>query len=262
MPCAARSRQNARRRPCAGRKTDLRAVCFVRASGFYTGLFLSTLFFGFCCLPLHLLPRPIGYAFMRQWSCFNLWWLALTCGLRYRVEGLEHIHGDEPRIVVCNHQSAWEILALNVLLPRQSFVLKRELLRLPVFNWGLRLSDPIAIDRGAHRKALRYLLEQGANRLQRGLWVVIFPEGTRVEPGHKGRYLPAAGLLAEKTGRAVLAVAHNSGWFWPKNCFWKRPGTIRIVIAPPIDPHGLNARQITRQAEHWIEQTRAQLPAA
>ena len=130
---------------------------------------------------------------------------------------------------------------------------KRQLLWLPFFGWGLSRMDPIAIDRSAGRNAIRQIVEQGTERLKRGLWVVIFPEGTRVRPGTKGRYKIGGAVLAAESGYPVVPVAHNAGHFWPKGQFLKRPGTIRMVIGPPIATQGKPAEEILAEAEHFIE---------
>jgi 1-acyl-sn-glycerol-3-phosphate acyltransferase len=134
-------------------------------------------------------------------------------------------------------------------------VIKRELLWIPFFGWGLATLRPIAIDRRSNRAALAQILSQGRARLKDGCWVVIFPEGTRVAPGERRRYRQGGALLAAKTGQPVLPVAHNAGDFWPRNGFIKRPGTIQLAIGPVIESSGRSAADINRLAETWIEAT-------
>jgi len=138
-------------------------------------------------------------------------------------------------------------------------VLKRELLLVPFFGWGLALLDPIAIDRGAGRKAVQQIIEQGRQRLESGRWVVVFPEGTRMAAGHHRRFGIGGAALAAGTGHPVVPVAHNAGHYWPRRGFLKKPGTIHVVIGPVIESRGKTAEQINRLAETWISETMARL---
>ena len=197
-------------------------------------------------------PFAIRYKFITQWARFNLWWLEKTCRLSYQVYGRENIPAGNA-VILCKHQSAWETLALQRIFPPQIWLLKRELLWVPFFGWGLAMLEPIAIDRKAGKKAMRQLLEQGTERLHNGRWVVIFPEGTRTPPGKKGRYAPGGALLAENSGYPVVPVAHNAGKYWPGRGFIKRPGIIQMVIGPAIESKGKSAAEINTAAEAWIE---------
>jgi len=232
-----------------------------RSALFILGMVISTLIFA----PLSVLTFPFPYrwryAFITQWTRFNLWWLDLTCRLRYVVEGREHLPAGSA-IVLAKHQSAFETLAFQRIFPPQVWLLKRELLWVPFFGWGLAMLEPIAIDRKATRKALQQLLTIGGARLEHGRWVVIFPEGTRTAPGKKGRYAPGGAMLAARSGYPVVPVAHNAGEFWPRRGFIKRPGTIRIVIGPVIDSRGRSAQEINALAEEWIESEMQRLAAA
>ena len=198
-------------------------------------------------------------AFVTWWVGFILWWLETTCQLRYVVEGEENIPQHGPAIVFAKHQSTWETLALQRIFPPQIWVAKRELLWIPFFGWGLALMKPIAIKRGTGRAAVMQLIRQGTDRLREGLWVIIFPEGTRVPPGSKGRYRVGGAVLAEQSGYPVLPVAHNAGEFWPRHSFIKRPGTIQVRIGPQITPGERSAQEIMMDAESWIETTMSQI---
>jgi 1-acyl-sn-glycerol-3-phosphate acyltransferase len=167
----------------------------------------------------------------------------------------------QPRIVFCKHQSAWETIAMPTLFPPQVLVFKRELLFIPFFGWGLATLGPIVLDRSTRQQALRTLIEQGKQRLARGLWVTLFPEGTRVAAGAKGRYNAGGAMLAAATGVPVLPIAHNAGVFWPRRSLRKRPGIIDMVIGPEIPTAGRDAREIIRDAETWIETTSQSLLA-
>ncbi len=229
-------------------------MIWIRSALFQTGLVLSLVVFALLApltLPLSFKGR---YAFLVRWGQFVLWWLRVTCGIRYRVEGAEHIPSG-PVVVLSKHQSTWETIALQRVLPPQTWVLKRELLWLPFFGWAIALLRPIAIDRSAGRRALAQLLEQGAERLQQGIWVIVFPEGTRTAPGARVRYNIGGAMLADKTGTDILPVAHNAGEFWPRGGFLKRPGIITMVIGPTIPVAGRKAGEINAEAEAWIEGT-------
>ena len=225
-----------------------------RSSLFAAGQVLLTLLFSPIALAALVLPYRTRYRVVMRWTFLNIWWLEVTCGLRYRVEGLENIPG-RPTIVLCKHQSAWETLVLPRYFSPQTWVLKRELLRIPFFGWGLATLRPIAIDRAAGRSAMDQVLEQGRRRLTEGIWVVVFPEGTRVAPGTRRRYRLGGAVLAERTGNVVVPVAHNAGDYWPRRGFLKRPGTIRLVIGEPIVSEGRSAAEINARAAEWIEST-------
>lgn len=232
-----------------------------RAILFYIGLSLATIVFFPLAFLLYPFPLSLRFRVMSRWAVFNLWWLGVICGLKHEVEGLENIP-QQPSIIMCKHQSAWETLAMQLIFPPQVWILKRELLWIPIYGWALAAMQPISINRGSVIRAVRQIIDEGCKRLQEGLWVVIFPEGTRVAPGGRGKYQPGGGMLAEKAGCPVVPVAHNSGIFWPRNSLKKRPGTIKMVIGPPIDSRGKAAEEIMNQVEDWIESTVDRLPGS
>lgn len=204
-----------------------------------------------------LLPTRWRYLLVAiGWTRITLalaWWVL---GIRYKVSGLENIP-QQPCVILAKHQSAWETFFLSALFRPLSQVLKRELLNIPVFGWALRTMRPIAINREQPKQALRQLAEQGAKRLAQGNWLLIFPEGTRVPPGQIGKFSRGGASLAAKAGLPVLPIAHNAGRFWPKTDWRKTPGTVQIVIGPPIYPEGDNSAAIARlnqQAYEWIAQ--------
>lgn len=207
-----------------------------------------------------LLPYRVRYPYLRLWSHFNLWSARVVCGLDFRVEGRENIP-EGTAIILAKHQSAWETLALQQVFPPQTWVLKRTLLWIPFFGWGLAATRPIAIDRNAGKRALKQVVDQGKERLGAGIWLVIFPEGTRVAPGERGRYAKGGAILAEKSGYPVVPVAHNGGEYWPKNGFIKRPGTITLSIGPVIESGGRKADEIIAETEAWIEGKMAEISA-
>jgi 1-acyl-sn-glycerol-3-phosphate acyltransferase len=237
-----------------------RAVLFLRSLLFALGLVCSTLVFAPLAVLALALPYRLRYRVVTQWTHFNLWWLETTCRLYQRVEGRENIPAT-PTIVLSKHQSAWETLALQRLFSPQVWVLKRELLWIPFLGWALATLKPIAIDRRGGQRTARQVVEQGRQRLREGCWVVVFPEGTRVAPGERRPYRIGGALLASRTGYPVVPVAHNSGDYWPRKSFIKRPGTIRTIIGPTIDSRGRTVAEINRLAEEWIESTVARIRA-
>lgn len=202
-------------------------------------------------LPLPRLPR---YRFIALWGRMVIFLARWILGIRHRVSGLEHLPVG-PAVILSKHQSAWETIAFQQIFPPLSFVLKKSLLHLPFFGWGLALFSPIAIDRAAGREALKQIENQGRARLQQGFWVLVFPEGTRVAPGETGHYQIGGPWVAVKAGVPVVPVAHNAGRFWPKHAFIKHPGEIRVVIGPPIPTAGRKASEVLAETQAWIETT-------
>lgn len=194
------------------------------------------------------------------WAKYNVFMLDAVCGLDFRVSGHEHLPNGAA-VVLCKHQSTWETIALRTILARdQTWVLKEELTRIPIFGWALKCLAPIAIDRSAGRKAVRKLLVEGKKSLDSGRLVIIFPEGTRVRAGQRGTYNIGGALLAERTGYPVVPIAHNAGEFWGRRSFLKMPGTIDVMVGPSINTRGKSAVAINQEAEEWIEMAVLQLP--
>lgn len=235
-------------------------MLFLRSSLFFLGQAITAPIFtliAFLALPLNPVTRNV---LISGWARSMIWWLRITCNIRHEVTGLENLPGT-PSIILSKHQSAWETLAFQAIFPTQVYVLKRELLWIPIFGWGLAMSSPIAIDRSAGREALKKLVSNGQDRLKKGLWVVIFPEGTRKAPGEKGKYQIGGAWLATHTQTQVVPVAHNAGRYWAKNSFIKKPGVIHIHIGKPIQTTGLKADALNQQVEQWIESEMAVLDA-
>jgi len=231
----------------------------LRSVLFYLGVIPVTMFFGIVGILILPLPRRWRYFVITRWSVFALFWLRVACGLKWRVQGAEHLP-NTPCVILCKHQSAWETIALQMIFPAQCQVLKKELLRLPFFGWGLASLNPIAIDRKAGARALRHMLSAGKERIQQGWWVLIFPEGTRVPPGQRGRYSSGGAAVAVQAGCPIVPVAHNAGVFWPRNAMRKEQGTIEVIVGAPIDSTGRTAGELTTLVEAWIEAQCAELP--
>ncbi|HEX9139425.1 MAG TPA: lysophospholipid acyltransferase family protein [Steroidobacteraceae bacterium] len=199
-----------------------------------------------------LLPFRGRFALARVWSHVLLRVLKWTCRLDYRLEGTEHLPAGN-HVALIKHSSSWETIAQCVILPPQAWVLKRELTWIPFLGWDLRLMRSIAVDRGAGGSAVRQVIDQGKVLLDSGVWIVIFPEGTRMAPGETRKYGLSGALLAREAGRLIVPVAHDAGYYWPRRGLRKRPGTIRVRIGPPIETAGREPREITAEAQLWIE---------
>jgi len=219
---------------------------------FTTYMMASACVFGTVMALGFWLPYNAQFAIARCWARIVLWVLEHFCGLKYVVEGREHIPPGN-HIVMSNHTSAWETIAQFLIFPPQVWVLKRELLWIPFVGWGLKMLKPIAINRGERHRAVNQVIEQGKERLAAGLWIIIFPEGTRVLAGQTRKYGLSGALLAIASGQCVVPLAHNAGTFWPRRGFMKKPGTIRVVIGAPILPVGQDPRELNERVRQSID---------
>jgi len=237
-------------------------MVLIRSLIFTTLWFLTTAAFG--VVILLTLPLPLSvkqrYAFPRAWGRFITWLAGAVCGLRYVVEGRENLP-REPFISLWKHSSAWETMAQMFIVPTAAWLLKREVTWIPIVGWAVKVYRPIAIDRKAGHSAVNQVVAQGRERLAAGMGVIVYPEGTRVMPGQTRKYGVSGALLAAETGAPVVPIAHNSGYFWRRRSILKKPGLIRVVIGPPIDPAGLTAREINERAQAWIEAKVAEIVA-
>lgn len=215
-------------------------------------LFLSVPVYAAALMIVAPFSQRLTYGVVVGWVDAVLFVLRICCRLDYEVEGRENLPAS-PSIVLMKHSSTWETLAQVQMFPLQTWVLKRELLWIPMFGWALRMLKPIAIDRAGGGAAVQQVLDQGRQRLEAGFWVVIFPEGTRVAAGQSRRYGLSGALLASAAGIPVVPVAHNAGYFWPRHSLLKRRGTIRVVIGKPIPTAGVGPRELNEQVQRWIE---------
>ncbi len=227
-------------------------LLFIRSILFWIGFIINTVVFGLLIVFLFFTPSSFRLKIARLWSYTNNFLLKVFCGIKYKVEGQENLNLSTA-IILCKHQSTWETLALHSFTPLVRWVFKRELMRIPVFGWALALTDPIAINRGAGRAAIKQLITEGTKKLNEGKWMVLFPEGTRTAPGKTNKYKIGGALLAKKSGYPVIPIAHNAGEFWPKHSFIKWPGTITVVIGPAIESKGRSAEEINTEVFNWIE---------
>ncbi|MDA0224743.1 MAG: lysophospholipid acyltransferase family protein [Proteobacteria bacterium] len=230
----------------------------LRSSLFALALVLLTPPYALIVLATFPLPRHARYRVITGWAHIVHLLARLVLGIHVRVEGRANLPAG-PAVLLAKHQSAWETIAFQVLFPPQVYLLKRELLWIPFFGWGLALMSPIAIDRSRGRAALKALAQGGAERIAQGFWVVVFPEGTRVSPGARRAYQPGGAWLAARSKVPVVPVAHNAGLVWPRNAFLKYPGTITVRIGPAIDTAGRDPKTITALAEEWIETQQKEL---
>jgi len=228
-----------------------------------TATTLILIFFPLSLVMLVLfVPFPIRFRVLSRWGRFNIWWLRVTCGVNYEIEGQEHIPQDRAAIIYVKHESTWETFAMQKFFPPHAWILKRNLLLIPFFGWGLASLSPIAINRGNGHKAVHQIVEQGIRKLNQGEWVMVFPEGTRVPNGTMKKFGIGGAALAEKSGFPIIPVAHNAGAHWPRGSFLKYPGTIHIVIGEPITVEGKTASQISQEAEDWMRTTMEQINGA
>ena len=208
---------------------------WLRSFAFNVGWYLGSAVIAIVGLPLLLAPRRWVVAWARLWIVFVLWWLRVTVGITHKVVGRENLPSG-PAIIACKHQSSWETLAFTLLFDDIAIVLKRELLFIPVVGWAMARAGNVAVARGDGSAALRGMVRQAKAVIADGRSVVIFPEGTRVAPGDQRPYQVGTAALYRQLGVPVVPMALNSGLFWGRRKFVKRPGTITLEILPPIPP--------------------------
>jgi 1-acyl-sn-glycerol-3-phosphate acyltransferase len=232
---------------------------FAGSAIFTTVLFVSVAIWAWVCIALRILGYRAMFAGVRLWARAIFALLRICCRLDYTVEGLERLPAENTVILV-KHSSAWETIAQLLLFPSQTWVMKRELIWAPILGWALALLKPIAINRSGGRNAVNQVIEQGQARLREGLWIMIFPEGTRVPVGQMGRFGLSGILLAQAAGKPVVPVAHNAGYFWRRRGLLKRPGTIQVVIGHPIPTTNRDPRELADEIKSWMEQQIANMP--
>jgi 1-acyl-sn-glycerol-3-phosphate acyltransferase len=230
---------------------------WLRSLAFNVGWYLGSAIIAIVGAPLLLAPRRWVVAWARLWIAFVLWWLRVTVGIRHRVAGRENLPAG-PAIIACKHQSSWETMAFTGLFDDIAIVLKRELLFIPVVGWAMARAGNIAVARGNGASALRGLVKQAKAAIAEGQSIVIFPEGTRVAPGEQKPYQIGTAALYRQLGVPVVPMALNSGLFWGRRKFVKRPGMITLEILPPIPP-GLSREAFMEALRERIEGATARL---
>lgn len=230
-----------------------------------TNLFIRSAIFSFLMITYIILqsfisilfcwcPLKFRYNLITNFTRLMLWSLKILCRINYEIEGLENIPKDTNGIILSKHQSTWETFFLASRF-QPAIILKRELLWVPFFGWGLATISPIAINRGDGKSAMQQIISKGKKCLAAGRWILVFPEGTRIAVGKVGKYKLGGARLAVAADYPILPVAHNAGYFWPKRKFIKRPGTVKVVFGPLIYPEGRTAEELTQIAQDWIETT-------
>ncbi|MEL0638320.1 MULTISPECIES: lysophospholipid acyltransferase family protein [Marinomonas] len=228
---------------------------------FFVYYMLSTVFFGVLApFATVLLPKDYRQPVLNQHNKGLLFVFRILCGVKIEIIGREHINKNRPVVLVANHQSEWETYVLQVLMAPVSTVLKKELLSVPFFGWGLRMVQPIAIDRSKRTNALKQIMSQGKERLEDGRSVLIFPEGTRTKPTETKEFNKGAAMLATSAKAPILPVVHNAGYAWPSKSFFKFPGSIRLVIGPVIESEGKKTSELHNEMEQWMRAEMAKLP--
>ena len=221
------------------------------------------MFWGALSVCTWILPRYPRGVIIVAWTRFAVWLVRIICGVRYEIQNKENFSkSNKPVVLLSKHQSTWETMFLQGFAFPASTVLKKELIQLPFFGWGLRALRPIAIDRSDPRNAIRSVKEKGVERIKEGLNIILFPEGTRVPVGETRKFARSGADIAITAGVDIVPMAHNAGMYWPNGTYLKKPGTIQVVIGKPISTQGKSTKQITDEVENWINTTTATLESA
>lgn len=228
---------------------------FLRSLIFFIYSVSSIALYSLLCALSFPFPLRFRHALIRAYLATFFSVLKIVCRIDYHIEGIHHLAEKKNGIVMSKHQSTWETFFLPLYFHEPAIILKRELLWVPFFGWGLAAADPIAINRKARSSAMQQIITKGKSCLEAGRWILIFPEGTRIPPGKTGHYRLGGARLAASTGYPILPIAHNAGYFWPKRGFIKRPGTVQVVIGPWIESTGRNPEEILDLVKTWIEET-------
>ena len=195
------------------------------------------------------------YRMARFWLWLSIAGAKHILGIRYVIVGEEHLPSEnKPAVLLVKHQSTYETFLMPVIMPRDlAYVFKKELLYVPFFGWAIGRLDMIHIDRSLRKQAFHKVAQQGRELLQRGVWVIMFPEGTRIPRGQAGQYKSGGTRLAIDAGVPVVPIAVNSAVCWPRKAFVKQPGLVTVSIGPPIESLGREPEELMQQVEHWIE---------
>ena len=236
-------------------------LSFFRSIIFYIVSLPSIVAGGFFLIPLFIfLPFKLRWFCLTRLLSVLILEARLICGIKYKITGLENLP-QQPYVALSKHQSPWETFFLFILLSPVSTVMKRSLLLMPSFGWGIAMTKPIAIDRNKKKQALKQLLSSGTQRLQElKVPVLIYPEGTRIAYGRKGNYKRGGVDLAQKAAVPIVCFAHNAGRYWPSGKFVKHPGTIQLHISKPMDTSKKDAKSLLKEAEQWIESEITKIP--
>lgn len=245
--------------PAKKEKTYSMINLFIRSLIYSCYMIFSIFIYSFVVIVSVVFSLQYRHRLIRAWLRANLWVLEKVCLIKYKVEGLKNIPKDRRGIILSKHQSTWETFYLPLIFHDPAIIVKREILWIPFFGWGMSVSDPIAIDRSNKISAMQQIIKKGKRCLEEGRWILMFPEGTRIPYGTVGHYKLGGARLAAETGYPVIPVAHNAGKFWPRRQFIKQPGTITVVIGPLIESAGRTPDEIIKLTKGWIESTMQRL---
>ena len=233
-------------------------IQIIRSAIFTLVMTLATCLWVIPCIIARLFPYHICFSIVSSWCTFNVLCARVLCGIKYEISGLENIP-DQPCVIMSNHQSTWETLAYPSIFPTLTWVIKKELLYVPFFGWGIAATQPIALNRSKGKTALKQLIKDGREKIQRGRYILIFPEGTRIPYGEE-RPLKAGGFMLAKQAKVnILPVAHDSGRLWPRNGFLKTPGTIHLKVGPVIETTDLSTEELRQHYFKWLKSAREEL---
>lgn len=232
---------------------------FIRSFIFSSYTCISAILWSFVCSASFFLPLSYRYKLVSLWTDSVIKALKLICHVNYHVTGWDNIPKNQNGIILCKHQSTWETFFLPGQFNELAIILKRELLWIPFFGWGLAQIDPIAINRSKASNAMGQIINKGKKYLAAGRWILVFPEGTRIATGKVGKYRLGGTRLAVTTGYPILPIAHNAGVFWPRKGFIKKPGTVQVVIGPLIETQNRTPEEVLAEAKNWIESTMKKL---
>ena len=225
----------------------LRSLLFLTFG--FTSVFLAAIF----VMLFFWAPRKFLWGVVVNYCKLCLWAGDFFCGMKFVVEGQENLP-DEASVIMIKHTSTLETYGHVPFFPPTSWVVKRELVWAPLFGWAIGLLfRPIAIKRSAGRSAVKQVISQGKERLANGIWVTIYPEGTRMPPGETRTYGVSGAALAKEAGVSIVPVAHNAGDVWRRREFTKRPGIVRFCIGPPISAAGRSPKETNLLVQEWIE---------
>ncbi len=223
----------------------------IRSTIFYLGYLSSGIIASFlACVIGPFLGLEDRLKLFSQWPKFANWFLHISCGIKVEVIGKENLP-TEPCVIVSNHQGQWETYSMQYLFHPMCTLLKKELLYIPLWGWAMKMLNPIAINRNKPKEAILQALEEGSDRLKKGMYVLLFPEGTRVKAGRVGKYARSSFELAKRNGVMVLPLCHNSGDCWPAHKFIKKPGKIRLIIGEPF--YVEDSKQSASDVKEWVE---------
>jgi 1-acyl-sn-glycerol-3-phosphate acyltransferase len=234
----------------------------VRSTIFAIVVPVFTAFYSLICVASYPLPLRLRFKVVMGWTRSVVWLLKVVCHIDYHAVGYENIPLDRSGVIMSKHQSSWETFYLPYHFHETAIILKRELCWIPFFGWGMAVINPIAINRSEGSSAMAQVMTQGKKCLQDGRWILVFPEGTRIAPGHVGKYKLGGARLAVEAGSPIIPVAHNAGRFWSKRKFIKTPGTVQVVFGPVIETKDRTPEEVLEQTKTWIENTMLQIDGA